>query len=145
MKKYITGFVLNGLFVCGFGPIVFAIICTILSASGYIDMISIADMVLGIVSVTVLAFIAGGINIVYKIEKLPLIAAIFIHAIVLYIDYIVIYLMNGWLKRGVTPILVFTACFVVGFALLWVIIYFTTRNSANKMNSRLASMQHEFK
>lgn len=141
MKKYIKAFVTNGLFVCGLGPFVLAIVYAVLNAVG-VD-ISVTEMVMGIISVTVLAFIAGGISMIYKIERLPITLAALIHAGVLYLDYIVIYLINGWLKGGIIPFIVFTSCFFVGFALVWLIIYLTTKKSTDEVNSVLSIMQSE--
>lgn len=141
MKKYIKAFVTNGLFVCGLGPFVLAIVYAVLNAVGV--EISVTEMVMGIISVTVLAFIAGGISMIYKIERLPITLAALIHAGVLYLDYIVIYLINGWLKGGIVPFIVFTSCFFVGFALVWLIIYLTTKKSTDEVNSMLSTMQSE--
>ena len=141
MKKYIKAFVTNGLFVCGLGPFVLAIVYAVLNAVGV--EISVTEMVMGIISVTVLAFIAGGISMIYKIERLPITLAALIHAGVLYLDYIVIYLINGWLKGGIIPFIVFTSCFFVGFALVWLIIYLTTKKSTDEVNSVLSAMQCE--
>ena len=141
MKKYIKAFVTNGLFVCGLGPFVLAIVYAVLNAVGV--EISVTEMVMGVISVTVLAFIAGGISMIYKIERLPITLAALIHAGVLYLDYIVIYLINGWLKGGIIPFIVFTSCFFVGFALVWLIIYLTTKKSTDEVNSVLSIMQSE--
>ena len=143
MKKYILGFVLRGLAVCALGPVVWAIVYAILGATGAVDSISVQKMVIEVVSVTLLAFIAGGIGVVYKVERLPLVAATLIHALVLYVDYVVIYLMNGWLGKELTSFLVFTGCFIVGFVAIWLTVYFTTKKSTDEINSKLASMQAE--
>ena len=141
MKKYIKSFVANGLFVCGFGPVAWTVIYAILASQGIVDTLSVSKVVSEIISVTLLAFIAGGIVVIYKIEKLPLVAATFIHAFVLYIDYIVIYLMNGWLGKELTPFLVFTLCFAAGFAVIWITVYFTTKKSTDKINDKLAAIR----
>ena len=143
MKKYIKTFIMNGLFACGLGPVVFAIVYAVLNATGVVSEMSVSEMVTGIISVTVLAFIAGGISMIYKIERLPVTLAALIHAGVLYLDYIVIYLINGWLKDGIIPFIVFTSCFFVGFALVWLIIYLTTKKSTDEVNSVLSTMQSE--
>ena len=143
MKKYIKAFVTNGLFVCGLGPFVLAIVYALLNAIGVVSEISATEMVMGIISATVLAFIAGGISMIYKIERLPITLAALIHAGVLYLDYIGIYLINGWLKGGIIPFIVFTSCFFVGFALVWLIIYLTTKKSTDEVNSALSTMQSE--
>ena len=137
MKALVKTFLINGLVVCGVGPVILSIIYSVLGATGTVDVIPVGKVVTEYLSVTVLAFIAGGINVVYKIEKLPLTAAIFIHGLVLYLDYIVIYLTNGWLKSGALPIAIFTTCFILGFAAVWIVIYLTTKRSADKLNERL--------
>lgn len=143
MKKHIKTFIMNGLLACGLGPVVFAIVYAVLNATGVVSEMSVSEMVTGIISVTVLAFIAGGISMIYKIERLPITLAALIHAGVLYLDYIVIYLINGWLKDGIIPFIVFTSCFFVGFALVWLIIYLTTKKSTDEVNSVLSTMQSE--
>ena len=84
-----------------------------------------------------MAFIAAGITTVYDIEQLPLFSAILLHGVALYLDYILVYLLNGWLKSELIPVLIFTAVFVAGYAVIWLIIYFSTRNAAGKLNRRL--------
>jgi hypothetical protein len=143
MKKHIKAFIMNGLFVCGLGPVVLAIAYAVLYALGVVSEMSVTEMVMGSISVTVLAFIAGGISVIYKVERLPITLAALIHAGVLYLDYIVIYLINGWLKEGVLPFVIFTSCFFAGFALVWLIIYLTTKKSTEEVNSALSVMQSE--
>ena len=143
MKKHIKKFVFRGLFVCGLGPIALAIVYAVLNATGAVSEMSVSEMVIGIVSVTVLAFIAGGISMIYEVERLPIAIAALIHAGVLYLDYIVIYLINGWLKEGIVPFVIFTSCFFLGFALVWLIIYLTAKKSTDEVNIALSSMQSE--
>lgn len=143
MKKHIKDFIRNGLVACGFGPVAWAIVYAVLGSCGVVGAISVGKAALEVVSVAILAFIAGGIGVVYKIESLPLVAATLIHALALYLDYIIIYLMNGWLNNEITPFVIFTVCFVVGFAGIWCAVYLLTKRSAEKMNSRLAAMQVE--
>ena len=141
MKYYVKRFIRKGLFVCGFGPIVLAVMYAVLGRLGVVEVITVERFVAEVVSVTILAFIAGGIGMVYEIERLPLVLAILIHAVALYLDYIVVYLMNGWLKDGAESLIVFTVCFIVGFALVWLIIYLTTKRSAEKLNDKFSNMQ----
>lgn len=143
MKKHIRQFLLNGLKVCGGGPVVLAIVYSILFATGAVDTISVKKMAFEIISVTVLAFIAGGVNVVYGIERLPLVAAVLIHASLLYLDYILIYLVNGWLKSQAVPLTIFTVCFAVGFSAVWLIIYLTSKRSTDKVNRELRFAQKE--
>lgn len=98
----------RGLIACGFGPIVLAVLYLILQHRELIDTLSVNQVCIGIFSITLLAFVAGGMNVIYQIERLPLMVAILIHGLVLYVSYLGTYLLNKWLEFGLTPILVFT-------------------------------------
>ena len=89
----------------------------------------------------ILAFIAGGMNVIYQIERLPLMVAILIHGIVLYVSYLITYLLNDWLNWGTTPILVFSYIFVIGYLAVWFVIYFSIRRNAKKLNAELKKKQ----
>lgn len=135
--KFIKDFALRGLIAMGFGPLVLAIVYSILGLVGVVESIGVYEMPLGIVTITALAFLCGGITVVYQIESLAISKAITLHGVVLYIAYAVVYLMNDWLEEGMIPFLIFTAIFVVGYALVWVAIYLITNNQAKKLNSKL--------
>ena len=141
MKNFVCNFVHRGLIACGFGPIILAIVYAFIQADGIIHTLTINEVVLGILTSALLAFTAGGINAIYEIERLPLVSAIFIHAITLYLDYIVIYLVNDWMKTEFLPLAVFTVCFFVGFAIIWAMIYLYTKRSADRLNQKLAEHQ----
>lgn len=141
MKRFICDFVHRGLIACGFGPIVLAIIYLFAQKYDGVQTIPVNEAVLSILTSALLAFIAGGINAIYKIERLPLALAIFIHAIILYLDYIVIYLVNDWMKAEFVPLAVFTVCFFAGFAIVWAMIYLHTKMSADRLNQKLAEHQ----
>lgn len=141
MKRYILDFIHRGLVACGIGPVVLAVIYWILQQQGLIQMLTVNEVCLGIVSIEALAFIAGGMNVIYQMERLPLMAAIFMHGIVLYISYLVTYLMNGWMEWGTTPLLVFTGVFVIGYLVIWVIIYYIIRRKTMKLNRILELKQ----
>ncbi|MBO5401655.1 MAG: DUF3021 family protein, partial [Clostridia bacterium] len=51
------------------------------------------------------------------------------------------YLLNDWLDFGVTPIIVFTAIFVVGYIVIWAIIYSIIRRNTAKLNEILKKKQ----
>lgn len=137
MKKYICEFLKRGLTFSVGGPVILAIVYGILGASGATESLSPAEVCKGILTVSLMAFIAAGITVVYSIEKLPLFSAVLLHGIVLYADYILIYLVNGWLKSQLLPILIFTGIFLVGYAVIWLAIYFATKASANSLNRKL--------
>ena len=137
MKKNVIEFFRRGLIAAGFGPIILAVIYLILQQQGVLQTLTVNEVCKGMFSLLALAFIAGGMNIVYQIERLPLMAAVLIHGIVLYISYLVAYLVNGWLQSGLTPILVFTVVFVLGYLIIWVIIYSITIRRTERINEIL--------
>ena len=141
MKRYVKDFILKGLIACGFGPIIWVIVYFFLETNGIVEVLSVKKVITDIIMVEILAFIAGGVNVVYQIERLPLMAAIFVHGIALYLDYMIIYLINGWLASGKVPFLIFTGCFFVGYAVIWAVIYFVTKRNANQMNKKLSGLQ----
>lgn len=141
MKKNVLEFVRRGLAACGLGPLVLAVIYLILQKQGVLQTLTVREVCLGIFSLSVLAFVAGGMNVVYQIERLPLMTAILLHGGVLYITYLATYLLNGWLAGGKTPILVFTVIFVVGYLIIWAVIYSVTKKHANKINECLMKNQ----
>ena len=141
MKKIALEFLRRGLIACGFGPIVLAILYLILQRQGAIGTLSVDQVCLGIFSLSALAFVAGGMNVVYQIERLPLMAAILIHGGVLYFSYLITYLLNDWLAWGAAPIFVFSGIFVFGYLTIWAVIYFVNKKRTKKLNEKLKQKQ----
>ena len=141
MKKYLLEFLRRGLAACGIGPIVLAVFYLILQSRGTLEPLTVNQVCLGIFSLSALAFIAGGMNAVYQIEQLPLMVAILIHGTVLYISYLLTYLVNGWLERGATPILVFSGIFVFGYLAIWTVIYSIIKKNTARINEKLKKKQ----
>lgn len=141
MKKIIEEFFRRGLIACGFGPIVLAIVYLVLQNNGAIETLTVNQVCIGIFSITALAFIAGSMNTLYQIERLPLMVAILIHGVVLYFTYLGTFLINDWLKLGLIPFLIFTGAFVVGYLVIWVIIYSIISKRAATLNMLLEQKQ----
>ena len=134
MKKHILEFIRRGLVACGLGPVVLAILYLIMQCNGTVEVLTVNEVCIGIFSLTTLAFIAGGTNVVYQIERLPLMVAILIHGCVLYVSYLVTYLFNDWLDWGTASVLVFTGIFVVGYLLIWAVIYSILKRNTTRIN-----------
>ena len=137
MKKFLKEFLLRGLLCAAGGPLVLAIIYGILGATGTVEAFSPREVCLGILTIMLLAFIAAGMTAIYQMEQLPLPMMILLHGGALYIAYILTYLINGWLQNTLIPILVFTGIFVVGYTLIWLMIYFVEKAKTNKLNNLL--------
>ena len=141
MKKNVLEFIRRGLIACGFGPMILAVLYLILQNQAGMESLTVNQVCIGIFSISALAFIAGGMNVVYQIEQLPLMWAILIHGCVLYFSYLGTYLVNDWLEWGKAPILVFTGMFVLGYLAVWAVIYFLTRRNTEKINMALREKQ----
>lgn len=141
MKTHILDFVRRGLVASGFGPPVLAVLYLILHRRGLLETVTVTEVSTGIFSLWALAFLAGGMNALYQIERLPLMVAIAIHGGVLYSGYLATYLLNGWLEWGTAPILVFTGIFLLGYLAIWAVIYAVTRRNTARVNALLRKKQ----
>lgn len=141
MKKHVLEFCRRGFVACGFVPLVLAVFYLILQHQGVIETLTVNQVCLGIFSLSALAFVAGGMNAIYQVERLPLMMAILIHGSVLYVSYLGAYLLNGWLEWGMTPILVFSGIFVLGYLAVWAVIYSIIKRNTAKVNALLKQKQ----
>lgn len=137
LKKYFKDFLLRGLVSMGFGPIILSIIYGILGLCRVVDKLAVNDVVLGFLSITALAFLCGGMTVVYQIEEIGISKAITLHGIALYVAYAVVYITNNWLKDGLIPFLIFTVIFVAGYALVWLVIYLITKRGTDSLNKKI--------
>ena len=141
MKKLVFEFFRRGISVCGLGPVILAVLYLILQQQGLIETLTVNEVCFGIFSLTALAFIAGAMNAIYQIERLPLMVAILIHGVVLYLSYLATYLLNGWLESGWLSILVFTGIFAFGYPAIWAIIYCFIKTKTDRINTILKQKQ----
>ena len=132
---------LRGLVASGFGPFVLAVVYLALHQQGVVQTLAVNEACNGIFSLFALAFVAGGMNAIYQIERIPIMLAILIHGVVLYVSYLIVYLVNDWLKWGITPILVFSVIFVVGYLMIWAIIYSVNKKNTERLNKQLKQRQ----
>ena len=75
MKKYMLEFVKRGLMAASGGPVILAIIYYILGATGTVTAFTPNEVCLGILSITVMAFIIAGISMICSRRILPYIKA----------------------------------------------------------------------
>ena len=143
MKKYALDFLHRGFTACGFGPLVLAVFYLVLQQKGAVQTLTVEQVCLGIFSLSALAFVAGGMNVIYQIERLPLMVAILIHGGVLYFSYLATYLLNGWLEQGTTPILVFSLIFILSYFAIWAIICTIIKKRTQRINEMLKQKQQK--
>ena len=137
MKAFGKEFLKRGLVAAAGGPVILAVIYGILGATGTVAYMTPDQVCMGVLSVTVMAFIAAGITAVYQAEQLPLVSAMVIHGAVLYLDYLIMYLLNSWIPRNLTAIGIFSAVFVVGFVVIEACIYFSVKKKTDSLNRQL--------
>lgn len=135
MKNFVKEFCKRGMMVAWGGPFILAIIYYFLQKNGVTTTLMVNEVVLGIVSSTILAFIAAGISVVNQIEKLPKPMAALIQMAVLYFDYLAVYLINGWISFA--QILLFSVIFIAGFLVIWLSIYIGILCKVKKINKML--------
>lgn len=140
MKKYVLEFLRRGLMAAWGGPVVLAVIYGILGATGAVDALDPGKVCLEVLSITLMAFVVAGISMIYQVEELPLPVAILIHVGVLYLDYLLVYLLNSWIPRNGQGIGVFTAFFAAGYGLIWLIIYLCIRAKTRKLNEKIGKV-----
>ena len=143
MKYILKEFCRRGIAACGLGPIALAVIYLVLQYNGVVEVLTVHGVCVGIFSLSALAFVAGGMNVVYQIERLPLMVAISIHGGVLYVSYLLTYLVNNWLDQGTGPILVFTGIFAVGYLLIWAVIYSIIKRNTDRINEAMRKSRQE--
>ena len=141
MMKILKDFLMRGMVAAGFGPLALAALYLVMARHGGIEELAVSDVCTGILSITALAFLAGGMNAIYQIERLSLMATITIHGCVLYGGYLATYLVNGWLEQGRGAILVFTVIFIAGYLAIWAVIYWITKRNTERLNEILKQNQ----
>ena len=141
MRKNVLEFFRRGCMACGLGPVVLAVVYLALQKQGLVELLTVREVCAGIFSLTALAFLCGGMGVIYASERLPLMAAILIHGGVLFVGYLITYRVNGWLEEGTEPVFVFTWIFVIGYLLIWAGIYLVTRMRTTKVNETLKQKQ----
>lgn len=143
MRKNVLEFFRRGCMACGLGPVVLAVVYLALQKQGLVELLTVREVCAGIFSLTALAFLCGGMGVIYASERLPLMAAILIHGGVLFVGYLITYRVNGWLEEGTEPVFVFTWIFVIGYLLIWAGIYLVTRMRTTKVNETLKKQQEK--
>ena len=135
MKKFIKDFCKRGLMFAWGGPFITAIVWLCIHATGKLETLTVKEVALGIITTTILAFIAAGISVIHQTENVPRAFAALIQAAVLYVDYLGFYLLNGWIP--LERVWIFTVVFVAVFAIIWGIIYLSVKAKVDKMNRAL--------
>ena len=137
MKRFIKDFILRGLVASRFGPLILVTIYYGYQLTENVTSRPMAEININIISSLLMALIADIIGAIFKVEKVPLGVATLIDAIVIYFDYLFFYLINNWISIMVTPLLVFTVIYIIGYTIIRLIIYKKVKSQVQKVNQRL--------
>jgi uncharacterized membrane protein YhdT len=137
MIKQLKNFLFRGTFFAGFGPIIYGIIILTLELVNVDTMLDGIVVFKGIISTYLLAFFVSGASIIWQEEKMGLATKIAIHAMALYISYLVTYLINGWLGSNIIGVIIFSIIFISGYAVIWLVIFIVERIRVKSFNKKL--------
>ena len=137
MNDYLKKFLLRGLAFGGFGPIILGIIYAILQKT--VDGFSLtgSEVLLGIVSTYVLAFVQAGASVFNQIEEWPIAKSLLCHFSLIYVAYSLCYIFNTWIPFVPAVLLIFTIIFVVVYFVIWFTVYLCVKATSKKINSKL--------
>ena len=137
MKKYVKEYFQRGLAFGGFGPIVMGIVLFIIELCGVNVSLSGVEVLIGVISTYVLAFVQAGASVFNQIESWPVAKSMGIHFISIYIVYVLCYLVNSWIPFDWKVIIIFTAIFIAAYLVIWLTVYFIVKNTSKKLNQAL--------
>lgn len=137
MNRSLKEFLHRGLMFGGFGPITLGIIYAVISETAEGFALSGMQILAGIVSTYILAFIQAGATVFNQIEHWPVMKGLLCHFSLLYAAYCIFYIANSWIPFDIKVIGIFTAIFVAVYIAIWVIVYFVTKGTSRKLNAKL--------
>jgi len=133
MNKYLKAFLHRGLIFGGFGPIILGIICAVSD-----PVIAGGQLLLGIVSIYLLAFVQAGASVFNQIEHWSIPKSMLCHFATLYAAYVGCYLVNSWIPFDWRVVAIFTAIFVLVYLVVWLTVYICIKLTSRKLNAKLA-------
>lgn len=138
MRSIVKAFLLRGMMFGGFGPIILGIVYVCISTFGGVDLLlRDYEILLGILSTYLLAFVQAGATVFNQIESWSLPRSLLCHFGTLYVAYVLCYLVNSWIPFHPIVILIFTAVFVAGYFAVWLTVYLSVRAFERRCNERL--------
>lgn len=137
MKRYWKEFLLRGMMFGGFGPVILAVVYYIVNKTGAQTVFSGDEVIRGILSVYLLAFVHAGASVFNQIEEWGISKSIGAHFSVLYLAYSVCYLVNSWIPFDIKVFGFFTLIFITVYFVVWAIVYICVKRSSKLINSKL--------
>lgn len=137
MNKYVKEFFYRGLIFGGFGPIILGIIYFILSKTVDGFMLSGLEVMTGIISTYLLAFVHAGASIFNQIEHWGISKSLLCHLSILYVAYSLCYVINTWIPFEPKVLLIFTIVFLTIYFVVWGIVYLSVKTISKNCNAKL--------
>ena len=138
MNKYVKEYLHRGLIFGGFGPIVTAIVLFIVSlATGGISLTG-GELLLAVLSTYLLAFVHAGASVFNQVEGWPVAKSLLFHFLTLYLAYSLCYVVNSWIPFEPMVLLIFSAIFIVTYAIIWLAVYLSVRAVSKRLNSNIS-------
>ena len=137
MNRFIKEFFHRGLMFGGFGPIILGIVFLILEKTLDNFSLDAKQILLGIISTYIIAFVQAGASVFNQIEHWSLPKSLLCHFGMLYAVYVTSYIINSWIPFEWGVIGVFTAIFAVIYFAVWFTVYFIAKTTGKKLNSTL--------
>lgn len=137
MNKYLKTFLHRGLIFGGFGPVVMAIVLFIISKTVDNFSLSGSQVLLGTISVYLLAFLQAGATVFNQIEDWPITKSLLCHFVTIYLAYALCYVLNSWIPFKPIVLIIFTVIFVVTYFIIWISVYFSVKAFSKKANQKL--------
>ena len=121
----------------GFGPIIAGIVYWIISMSIENFSLGGAEILLGIITTYILAFVQAGASVFNQIEHWSVGRSLLIHFVTIYAAYVGCYVINSWIPFEWLVIGIFTGVFAVCYFVIWLTVYLCVRASSKRLNSGL--------
>ncbi len=137
MNKYVKEFLHRGLIFAGVGPIILAIIYFILSKTVKDFSLTGGQLLLGTISIYIVAFVQAGATVFNQIEDWPITKSLLFHFGSLYIVYVLCYIINSWMPFEPLVLVIFTAVFALIYFIVWLTVVLSIKAFIKKANKKL--------
>ena len=116
---------------------ILGIVYAILSST--IDGFSLSggEVLLGIASTYLIAFVQAGASVFNQIEHWSVGKSLFFHFLSIYLVYSVFYIVNSWIPFEPMVLLIFTLIFTVAYFAIWLTVYLSVKAIGRRLNSGL--------
>jgi len=135
MNRYIKNFLHRGMLFGGFGPIISGIVYLILSKTVDGFTLSGGEVLVGIISTYLLAFLHAGASVFNQIEHWSPLRQLACHFSCLYISYAVCYTVNSWIPFEPLFLLIFTGVFILTYLAIYLTVALIVKTTERRLNS----------